>query len=88
MAIEILNNKLNHMIMEKYYELYHVYEDDKLDDVVKLIGIFNTPKEAWEVVKSLRHKPGFRKYSQKCFWISRCYIDLAGWDEGFTIIIS
>ena len=55
MAIEILNNKLNHMIMEKYYELYHVYEDDKLDDVVKLIGIFNTPKEAWEVVKSLRH---------------------------------
>ena len=51
--------------MEKYYELYHVYENENQDDVIKFIGIFHSPKEAWLVIKSLRNKPGFKQYSQK-----------------------
>lgn len=86
METEILNNNMNQFEMNKYYELYHVYEDDKLDDVIKLIGLFTTPKEAWRVVKSLRGKPGFKEYSQKCFWICKCYIDHAGWEEGFVLV--
>lgn len=69
--------------MDKYYELYHVYEDENQDDIIKFIGLFSSPKEAWLVVKSLRDKPGFKQYSQKCFWISRTYIDHAEWLSGF-----
>ena len=31
--------------MEKYYELYHVYENENQDDVIKFIGIFHCQKK-------------------------------------------
>ena len=53
--------------MEKYYELYHVYENENQDDVIKFIGIFHSPKEAWLVIKSLRNKPGFNSTPKNVF---------------------
>ena len=70
--------------MEKYYELYHVYENQ--DDVIKFIGIFHSPKEAWLVIKSLRNKPGFKQYSQKCFWVCKTYIDMIDGEDGFVFV--
>jgi len=73
--------------MEKYYELYHVYENENQDDVIKFIGIFHSPKEAWLVIKSLRNKPGFKQYSQKCFWVCKTYIDMIDGEDGFVFVI-
>ena len=72
--------------MEKYYELYHVYENENQDDVIKFIGIFHSPKEAWLVIKSLRNKPGFKQYSQKCFWVCKTYIDMIDGEDGFVFV--
>ena len=43
--------------MEKYYELYHVYENENQDDVIKFIGIFHSPKEAWLINRALNSTP-------------------------------
>ena len=56
--------------MEKYYELYHVYENENQDDVIK----------------SLRNKPGFKQYSQKCFWVCKTYIDMIDGEDGFVFV--
>ena len=72
--------------MEKYYELYHLYENEKQDDIIKFIGIFSSPKEAWTVIKSLRDKPGFKQHSQKCFKVCRTYIDLIDGEDGFVFV--
>lgn len=72
--------------MEKYYELYHVYENENQDDVIKFIGIFHSPKEAWLVIKSLRNKPGFKQYSKKCFWVCKTYIDMIDGEDGFVFV--
>ena len=80
MEIETLNENIN------YYELYHVYENENQDDVIKFIGIFHSPKEAWLVIKSLRNKPGFKQYSQKCFWVCKTYIDMIDGEDGFVFV--
>lgn len=71
---------------DKYFELYHVYEDKAGEEFIKYVGMYSTPQEAWRIIKLLRCKSGFREHSQKCFHICRCYIDLVGWQDGFFTV--
>lgn len=82
MEIDLSNNK------RKYYELYHVYDDNTQDDeVVKFIGVFSTTQKAWKIIKTLRDQPGFCDHSQKCFKLSRIIsIDSFEWKEGFCTV--
>lgn len=70
----------------KYFEVYHVYEDEN-DEHVKFIGLFSSPRKAWQVIKLLRKLPGFKEHSQKAFKVSKIIaIDDYEWKDGFCTV--
>lgn len=67
-----------------YYQLYHIYEDDKSrEDIIKFIGVFSSKKKANDVINNLAKLPGFINYPKNCFQIFKSNVNIYGWKEGF-----
>lgn len=66
-----------------YYELYHVYDNEDLEEVSKFIGVFSSLDMVSSVIDKLVKIPGFNKFSRDNFIISQSKLNEYEWKEGF-----
>lgn len=71
--------------MKSVFLLQHCYEIDGVEDI-KTIGIYSSKEKAEGVVKKYKDLPGFRDYSEDCFYIDEYQIDHDNWTEGFVSV--
>jgi hypothetical protein len=73
-------------LMTMIYTVSHLDMDTENDDTQeKLIGVYSTQDLAERAIARLRDKPGFRDYSEECWFLSPHRLDdiVDYWDEGF-----
>jgi len=66
-----------------FYELYHVYDNEELEEVSKFIGAFSSFKKIDKTIKLLMDQPGFNKFSKENFIVSKSKLNEYEWKEGF-----
>lgn len=72
--------------MTMIYVVSHLDMDTQNDDThTKLIGVYSTQDLAERAVARLRDKPGFRDYSEECWFLAPHRLDdiVDYLDEGF-----
>ena len=69
----------------KVYMLENMVNEGKYVDDYKIIGVFETEKEAQDKISEIQGKPGFSEYPNK-FQIQKFNVDEGLWENGFETI--
>lgn len=70
--------------MNKVFMLYHIRDEDSVDEDIKLIGIYTTYELAHLAQMRVCNKPGFIDYPDG-FSIIENPLDCDNWVDGFII---
>jgi len=75
------------MTIEFVYILWHVHEDNDLENGqdIKLIGVYSSNEKAEKALFRAKELDGFKDY-QDGFEISKYKLDRDGWTSGFVTI--
>ena len=71
--------------MKYVYVLQHEYlygENDEYSEV-KMLGVFRSREDAEEAITRYKNLPGFKEFSDECFYIGEYELNKELWAEGF-----
>jgi homoserine kinase type II len=72
--------------MKSVFLLQHSYKyrkDDLTIEDTKVLGIFSTREKAEAVIELYKTLPGFKDFSDDCFYLDEYELNMKEWTEGF-----